>query len=284
MARGASALLARSAPQASAIPQMPAATAIARMVAGNICLSRNILAGRYRHETRSALLLGAFQAQDDVDLVTQRAFHELHVVIAALDRETRLAAADGLALSAFAVRASLEVHRDRLGDTMDGEIAADLVALAAAFDFAALEGDCGELLRVEKVRAFEVLIALLVPRINAFHRYRQLDGAFRRIGRVERHRAGNRFERSVKIGHAVMLDAEDDGGMNRIDRVGIGAVGREREPDRAEDAGEGKFGKFHKFLGEGLTIAEMSALGNAGMRGGAGGKISRKGPVDLALM
>ncbi len=41
------------------------------MAAGKICWSRDIRPRRYRRKSDCALLLGAFQAQDDVHFVTQ---------------------------------------------------------------------------------------------------------------------------------------------------------------------------------------------------------------------
>ena len=194
------------------------------------------------------LLLGALQAQDDVHIVTQGADHEFHVVIAPLDRETRFAAADRLTLSALAIGTSTKIYRDWLGDAMDGEIAADFVVVAAAFDLAALEGYRRELFRVEKIGALEVLVAFLVARVHAFHRQGQFDRAFRGIGGIESYRAGDLFERSVKVGDAIMFDPENDGGMNGIDFVGIGTIRREGDSERAEEAGEDEFDWFHRFV------------------------------------
>jgi hypothetical protein len=49
---------------------------------------------------------------------------------------------------------------------MDRQVARDAVTIAGAFDFSALESKRWELFRVEEIGTFEVLIALLIARIE----------------------------------------------------------------------------------------------------------------------
>ena len=59
--------------------------------------------------------------------------------------------------------------------------------------------------------------------------------------RVKGHSARDLFEVPIEIGDAEVFYAEDDGRMNGIDLVGIGAIRGKPKPER-EDAGEDKFG------------------------------------------
>src|ERR1700674_765743 len=211
MASGTSARRAPSFPHQSARPQTPAATISAMATAGRICLSRSIWLAAITRQTNLELgLLHTFEADDDVHVVAHRTDHELHIIIAPLDRKTRLAAAPDFTLGSFAFAAFFKVDRDRLGHAVDRKIASDLVVVTAAFNLGALESKRRELLRVEKVRTLEMLIALVVMRVDAFHRHTDFHRAFRGISRVEGDRAVNLLELPVKIGHPEMFRAEDE--------------------------------------------------------------------------
>src|SRR5437868_13491605 len=73
------------------------ATAAAKAADGSICFSNcNGIGSR-----RSPLLLNAFQAQDDRDLVADRALLEVHAEVASLDREARFTSGARLSLQTF---------------------------------------------------------------------------------------------------------------------------------------------------------------------------------------
>ena len=101
--------------------------------------------------------------------------HELHVIIASLNRETSFAAASGFALSSLAIGAPLEINRYRLRHTMNGEIAAHLVVVPSPFNFSTLEGHRRKLFSIKEVGAFEVTVTFVVMRIDAFYRHCNVD-------------------------------------------------------------------------------------------------------------
>src|SRR5579859_671698 len=60
------------------------------------------------------------------------------------------------------------IQRDRLGDAVHGEVAGHFEAvLATLFNPGALEGDCRILGGIEEIRAFQLLIELLDPRVQS---------------------------------------------------------------------------------------------------------------------
>lgn len=189
------------------------------------------------------LLLDAFDADHEADFVAEHVGHEGHAVVAALEGEAGFAAATDLAFHAFAFLAAFELHGDRLGHAEQGEIAGHFKDIAAALDLGALEGHGRELFGVEEVGAFQVGVAFRVARVHAQHRNGELDGAFRRIGGIEHHGAGDLIEVADEVGHARVLDAEDHGGMHGVDLIGVGTPGVEAEG--AEKGGQKEQGCFH---------------------------------------
>src|SRR5205807_9735750 len=87
-----------------------AATAAARAADGSICFSNCKSIG----SRKLPLLLNAFQAQDDRDLVPDRALLEVHAEVASLDREARFTTGARLSLQTFPFADSFEVDRQRL--------------------------------------------------------------------------------------------------------------------------------------------------------------------------
>src|SRR5436190_18552126 len=81
-----------------------AATADAKAADGSICFSNCKSIG----SRKLPLLLNAFQAQDDRDLVPDRALLEVHAEVASLYREARFAPAARFAKHAFAFATFLE--------------------------------------------------------------------------------------------------------------------------------------------------------------------------------
>src|SRR6059058_3414531 len=131
------------------------ATAAARATDGSICLSNCKSIG----SRRLPLLLNAFHAQDDGDLVADLAWLEVHPEVASLDREARFAPAAHFAKHALAFATFLEVDGQRLGYAMYGEVTRNFESLPAAFDFCALEGHCRKLFRVEEIRTLQAPLA-----------------------------------------------------------------------------------------------------------------------------
>src|SRR6266851_10383250 len=94
-----------------------------------------------------------------------------------------------------------DVQGDRLGHAVHGEIAADLVLVAAGLrDLRRLEGDLRALLRVEEVGALEVGVALLVARVDARHFGLEVDGAPGRVVLVPLQRRGDLAELAAHRG------------------------------------------------------------------------------------
>src|ERR1700730_6223669 len=114
------------------------------------------------HRIRSRkppLFLNAFQAQDDSDLVADRALLEVHAEVPSPDREVRFASAAHFAKHAFAFATFLEIDSQRLRHAMYREITRDLERAPAAFNFCALEGHCRKLFRVEEIRTLQASVA-----------------------------------------------------------------------------------------------------------------------------
>ena len=121
---------------------------------------------------------------------------------------------------------------------MNGKIATDLVDVTSAFDLGALEGKSWELLRVKKIGALKVLIALVVMSVDALDRHRKLHRAFGRIRCIERNGASNLVETPIKISHPEMFRAKDEGRMNGVDLIDIGAICGQPESERADKTNE----------------------------------------------
>jgi hypothetical protein len=205
------------------------------------------------------LLLNAFQAQDDGDLVADRALHEVHPEVASLDREARFASAAHFALHAFAFATFLEIDRQWPGHAMDREVTRDFERVPAAFDFRALERERRKLFRIEVIRTLQALIAFGIVRIEAFHRHRQFDRTLRRVVFVENHSSRDVVEAAIEVADAEMLHAKHHGRMNRIDLEGVGGVcGKNEGTKKCDDEGEW-FHEFISLVGQRVTALRVSA-------------------------
>src|SRR5688572_14314665 len=114
----------------------------------------------------SPSLLDPFDADDDLHLFTDAAGHEGHPELAALDGEAGLPA--GAVSHLRLLLADLcDRDGDRLGHAAEREVAGDVeLGVALLRDRVALEREGGELLGVEEVRRAQVVVALLVARVD----------------------------------------------------------------------------------------------------------------------
>ena len=90
-----------------------------------------------------------------------------------------------------------------------------LLGICLGMQLLALEGEDGELLRVEEVGALQVLVPLLVVRRDALGLHLDLDGACRRILLVEDEGPRDVREVPVVVADAEVLHAEEGRGESQ---------------------------------------------------------------------
>ena len=114
----------------------------------------------------------------------------------------------------------LELQGDRLGHTLEGEVAVEDVAVAALPHCGG--GECRDrvVLDVEEVRGLDVRVALVVARVHGVDGDLGAHGG-RTVG-VDRDRAAERFEFAADLAHHEVAYGEADGGMHRVDGPGAG--------------------------------------------------------------
>ena len=171
-------------------------------------------------------LLGfaGLERQDDLDLGAQRAHHELHVEVGAIEGEPRLEADQLLTRARMSRLTDLDCrHRDLLRYAVQREIASDLeLAVTERLDRTAREADLRELLGVEEVGALDVAIAPLVVGIEAGGSDRDLDRGSGFVVGVVDQRSADVPEGAVDMGSVEVPRLEEGRGVHRINGVGAG--------------------------------------------------------------
>ena len=114
----------------------------------------------------------------------------------------------------------LEIQGDRLGHPLEGEVTVEDVVVAALPHPGRSERRHRVVLDVEEVRGLDVLVALVVARVDG------VDGDLGAHGGgtvgADRNGAAERFELAADLAHHEVAYGEADGGMHRVDGPGAG--------------------------------------------------------------
>ena len=111
--------------------------------------------------------------------------------------------------------AELEVEADRLGDTLEGEVAIERVVIAGLPNARRGEGRRGVLLDVEEVSGLDVRVALLIAGIDGIDG--NLRGHRRRAVVSDHDGAAERVEVASHLAHHEVTDRELDRRVNGVD-------------------------------------------------------------------
>jgi hypothetical protein len=125
-----------------------------------------------------------------------------------------------------------------------------VIALLDRLDRGALEGDIGELLRVEEIGAAQVIVTLLLGRVDRLGP--NGDGESRLCGiiLVDDELAGHVVESAMNPGQAEMRHAERNAGMSGIDVIivrGLDGQGHEEQGQQGHNAAAEILGHFRSF-------------------------------------
>lgn len=194
--------------------------------------------------------LAAFGADEDADVVGEAgADHEGDAIVGAFDSELGFKAGDFAAAHAFAAAGVGDGGGDFLGLAADREIAGDVVcAFAGLLEGLGLESHVGEFGGGEEVATFEVLVAAGVGGVNGVGVDGDVDHALGGVG-VDVELAGDLVESAVEVGDAVVLDAENGGGVDGVNletiagELGGGGCGGGPEGGGGANGGDGEEGK-----------------------------------------
>ncbi len=153
----------------------------------------------------------------------------VHAPVLAVDGRLAFEPDPGVAERVDGGTAVLEVDGDRLGDTLDRQVARDPVVLVVhALDLRRHEGDLRVGVHVEEVVGAEVAVPVGVAGVDAGGLDRQLQ--LRRASgssASKEPRAREVVERTADLGDHGVAGDEADAAVGRVDRVGAGGDGRQ---------------------------------------------------------
>src|SRR5690606_11530059 len=165
--------------------------------------------------SRAELLLAhALNGNDQVDSLGRRTEIHLDVEIFQLERGSALEACTVATPGILAFAYELGRDNDRLGDTIESQVALDISGiLARALDRSGHEGRGGVLAVIQKVVATQVLVALGMVGIEACRLERHLDLAGFWLRRVEAEASFEVFEGTPQPAITQVAGLEVDEGM-----------------------------------------------------------------------
>src|SRR5262249_51801284 len=147
-----------------------------------------------------------------------------NTVVLAIDRETGLSSQRLSALRAD--RAGQGKRQiDVFGNTMDGQRSVSDVAVALLLHRLALESDLRKFRRVQEIRTAQIVVAVVIIRVDTRRLDRHIDGRLGRIFVVKGNRAAKVVKASVNRAHGQVLHGKANGRVDRIDFVFIGGPG-----------------------------------------------------------
>lgn len=179
---------------------------------------------------------GAFQANHHQHFVSDALpEHVVHSEIAALDCEGAVPADE--ALGGGRVGACvLKLDRERLCLPQKRELAVHfIVSIGNPCRAAALEGDGGLLRRAEEISGAQMVVTLLISRVDALRMNLRVDPEFLRRFEIRIHLSGNVIETPIQVRRVPIHYAESDRRIHRVDIAERGAptvLGRKRQEYR----------------------------------------------------